>query len=259
MQISATAPLDSTPAARAAGLDLAHGEHVVLRDASFALPTGAVTALIGPNGAGKTTLLHALAGLLPPRRGQLEVAAASRRGGVAYVLQSTTVSPRLPLTVRETVTMGRYATAGALRRLGPADRAAVDRALEAVGLTDLARRPLHELSGGQRQRALVAQGLAQDADLLLLDEPITGLDLVSRQHILDAIAAARAAGKAVVVSTHDLGDAAAADHLLLLAGRVVAAGPADTVLTDEHLADAYGAHLLRLGERTLILDDHAHH
>jgi ABC-type Mn2+/Zn2+ transport system ATPase subunit len=105
----------------------------------------------------------------------------------------------------------------------------------------------------------VAQGLAQDADLLLLDEPITGLDLVSRQHILEAIAAERAAGRAIVASTHDLGDASAADHLLLLAGRVVASGRPDDVLTDTNLADAYGGHLLRVGGSTLILDDHPHH
>ncbi len=259
LQISSSSPIHGSPAAAGTALDLAHGERVVLRAATFAIPTGAVTVLIGPNGAGKTTLLHALAGLLPPRGGRLEVAAAGRRGGVAYVLQSTTVSSRLPLTVRETVTMGRYATTGPLRRLGPPDREAIDRAIQALDLGDLVDRPLHELSGGQRQRALVAQGLAQGADLLLLDEPITGLDLVSRQHILAAIDAERSAGRAVVVSTHDLGDASAADHLLLLAGRIVAAGAPADVLTDAHLADAYGAHLLRVGERTLILDDHAHH
>jgi ABC-type Mn2+/Zn2+ transport system ATPase subunit len=246
-------------AAVAEGLVLAHGAQVVLEAATFSMPGAAVTALIGPNGAGKTTLLHALAGLLPVRDGRLEVPAAARPGGVAYVLQATTVGSHLPLTVRETVTMGRYATAGPLRRLRADDHEAVDRAIEAVGLDDLVRRPLHQLSGGQRQRAFVAQGLAQGADLLLLDEPVTGLDLVSRQHILDAVAAERAAGRAVVVSTHDLGDASQADHLLLLAGRVVASGPPDEVLTDEHLAEAYGGHLLRLGDRTLILDDHAHH
>jgi iron complex transport system ATP-binding protein len=243
--------------ASAEGLVLAHRDHVVLSDATFTIPGAAVTALIGPNGAGKTTLLHALAGLLPPRAGRLSVAAAA--GGVAYVLQSTVVSQRLPLTVREAVTMGRYARTGLLRRLGAADRAAVDRALEALGLGDLAQRPLHQLSGGERQRTFVAQGLAQEAEVLLLDEPITGLDLVSRQHILEVIAEQRAAGQAVVVSTHDLGDAARADHLLLLAGRLVAAGPPSAVLTDHHLAEAYGAHLLRVGDRTLILDDHAHH
>ena len=246
-------------AATAADLVLAYGQRTVLASATFELPRGAVTALIGPNGAGKSTLLHAVAGLLAPRSGRLDVPAAATRGGVAYVLQSTQVNDHLPLTVRETVTMGRYAAAGPFRRLRAPDRAAVDRAMDALAISDLAGRPLHELSGGQRQRAFVAQGLAQEAEMLLLDEPITGLDLISRQHILDAIAAERAAGHAVVVSTHDLGDAAAADHLLLLAGRVVASGPPAEVLTDDHLADAYGGHLLRLGDRTLILDDHPHH
>jgi manganese transport system ATP-binding protein len=231
----------------------------VLSSATFTIPAGSVTGLIGPNGAGKSTLLHALAGLLAPRAGQLEVAAAAQRGGVAYVLQATHVNEHLPLTVREAVTMGRYATAGPLRRLRGPDRAAVDAALEALQIADLANRPVHELSGGQRQRAWVAQGLAQGAELLLLDEPITGLDVVSRQHILDAIEGERAAGRTVVVSTHDLGDAALTDHLLLLAGRVVASGPPAAVLTDTHLADAYGGHLLRVGDQTLILDDHPHH
>jgi manganese transport system ATP-binding protein len=246
-------------AATAIDVELAYGSHVVLEAASFSVPGGAVTALIGPNGAGKSTLLNALAGLMAPRAGRLEVPAGARRGGVAYVLQGTKVNEHLPLTAREVVTMGRYATAGLLRRLRSDDRSAVDRALEAVALGDLANRPLHELSGGQRQRAFVAQGLAQEADLLLLDEPITGLDLVSRQHILTVIDAERAAGRTVVVSTHDLGDASAADHLLLLAGRVVASGPPAAVLTDVHLAEAYGGHLLRFGDSTLILDDHPHH
>ncbi len=178
---------------------------------------------------------------------------------MAYVLQATRSNENLPITVRDAVTMGRYASAGLLRRLGPDDWQAIDLAMESLAITDLSNRPLRELSGGQRQRAFVAQGLAQQAEVLLLDEPITGLDLVSRQHILDAIAAERAAGHAVVVSTHDLADAAAADHLLLMAGRVVASGPPAEVLTEANLADAYGGHLLRVGEGTLILDDHPHH
>ncbi len=238
---------------------LAYGSRTVLAAATFTVPTGAVTALIGPNGAGKSTLLHALAGLLTPRRGHLTVQARTSRTGVAYVLQATDVNEHLPLTVREAVTMGRYAALGPLRRLGADDRTAVDEALDALDIADLANRSLHELSGGQRQRAFVAQGLAQRAEVLLLDEPITGVDLVSRQLILDAIASERAAGHAVVVTTHDLGDASTADHVLLLAGRVVASGPPADVLTDEHLAEAYGGHLLRLGGRTLILDDHPHH
>ncbi len=248
-----------TAAVSATDLDLAHGARTVVARATFTIPTGAITALIGPNGAGKSTVLHAIAGLLPPRAGHLEVPALERRGGVAYVLQGTNANRFLPITVRETVAMGRYPTAGLLRRLTAADREAVDQAIEAVGLTEEARRPLRDLSGGQRKRAFVAQSLAQRADLLLLDEPITGVDLVSRQHILEAIAAVRDAGRAVVVSTHDLGDAAAADHLLLLAGRVVASGAPSDVLTEANLAAAYGGHLLRVGEGTLILDDHPHH
>jgi len=240
-------------------LELAYGSRLVLAATSFSLPDGAVTALIGPNGAGKSTLLHALAGRLAPHRGTLDVPAAARPGGVAHVLQATDVNDQLPLTVRETVTMGRYAHTGPFGRLRAADRRAVDRALDALAIADLAHRQLRELSGGQRQRAFVAQGLAQEADLLLLDEPITGLDLVSRQQIIEAIAAQRDAGRTVVVSTHDLGDAAAADHLLLLAGRVVAAGAPGDVLTDRHLAEAYGGHLLRFGDSTLIIDDHPHH
>jgi manganese transport system ATP-binding protein len=246
-------------AVSATELDLARGARTVVARATFTIPVGAVTAMIGPNGAGKSTVLHAIAGLLPPRAGHLEVPALRRRGGVAYVLQGAQANRSLPITVRETVLMGRYPRAGLLRRLTPADRQAVDLALDAVGLRELARRPLRELSGGERQRAFVAQSLAQEADLLLLDEPITGLDLTSRQHILDAIAAVSAAGRAVVMSTHDLGDAAAADHLLLLAGRVVASGAPADVLTEENLAAAYGGHLLRVGEGTLILDDHPHH
>ncbi len=175
------------------------------------------------------------------------------------MLQGTSANEQLPITVREAVTMGRYATAGLLGRLGHTDHAAVDAAMEAVALGGLEKRPLRDLSGGERQRTFVAQALAQQADVLLLDEPITALDLVSRQHILDAIAAERSAGRTVVVSTHDLADAAAADHLLLLAGRVVASGAPSDVLTEANLARAYGGHLLRVGEGTLILDDHPHH
>ncbi len=246
-------------AVSATDLVLAYGSRTVLEAATFAVPEGAVTALIGPNGAGKSTVLNAVSGLLKPRAGRLEVPAWERRGGVAYVLQATHANEHLPLTVRETVTMGRYAGTGPFGRLRAADREAVDQAMEALVIADLATRQLRELSGGQRQRAFVAQGLAQHADVLLLDEPITGLDVVSRQHIIDAIAKERAAGRAVMVSTHDLGDAAAADHLLLLAGRVVASGAPDDVLTEANLAAAYGGHLLRVGEQTLILDDHPHH
>ena len=246
-------------AVRATDLDLGWGRQPVLTEASFAIEPGATTALIGPNGAGKSTLLHAIAGLRRPMAGALDVPAQQAPGGVAYVLQATTVNERLPLTVREAVTMGRYARTGPLRRLRADDHAAIAAALDALRIGDLAARPLHELSGGQRQRVFVAQGLAQGASLLLLDEPVTGLDVLSRDCIVEALAAERARGNTVIVSTHSLGEASLADHVLLLSGRVVASGPPDDVLTAAALADAYGARLLRLGDDAFIVDDPHHH
>jgi ABC-type Mn2+/Zn2+ transport system ATPase subunit len=238
---------------------LAYGHRQVLGASSFAIPSGASVALIGPNGSGKSSLLRAIAGLLAPRSGRLDVLARRERSAVALVLQTTDVDPSLPITVRETVTMARYARRGAVRRLDRTDSAAVDRALQRLAIRDLARRQLHELSGGQRQRVLVAQGLAQEADLLLLDEPVTALDVVSRRLILEAVAAERDAGRTVVLSTHDLGDARQAELVMLLASRVSAYGPPDVALTDYNLAAAYGGKLLMLPEGAVIIDDPHHH
>lgn len=247
------------PAVTATDLTLAHGTRVALAEASFVVPEGRSVALIGPNGSGKSSLLRAMAGLLPPRSGTLEVPAARRRGGVSLVLQTTEVDRSLPLTVGEAVAMARYPHRGVLGRMTRADRDAVDAALERLEVADLRRRQLTELSGGQRQRVLVAQGLAQEADLVLLDEPVTALDAVSHTLIDAAIDAERDAGRTVVTSTHDLADARRADLVLLLAGRVVAAGPPDEVLTEVGLGDAYGGRLVSMGDNLLLLDDPHHH
>ncbi|HEX6236683.1 MAG TPA: metal ABC transporter ATP-binding protein [Acidimicrobiales bacterium] len=241
-------------------LVLAHGSHAVAVDrASFEIPVGASVSFVGPNGSGKSTLLAALAGLLTPRSGRLDVPAHRRRAGVALVLQTTHVDRSLPITVRETVTMARYARRGVFGRLRRADHAAVEAALDRVGMAGVSGRQLDELSGGQRQRVLVAQGLAQGAELLLLDEPTTGLDLLSQELITGAIAEEHAAGRTVVVSTHDLADARRADLVILLANRVVAVGPPDEVLTDEALAAAYGGRVLRLPGGAVMVDDPHHH
>ena len=226
------------------------------------LAAGSVTSVVGPNGSGKSTLLHAVAGLLDGDTGSVEVLGTdpvTARSRVAYVLQAVAVTEHLPITVREVVTMGRYAVRGPFGRLRAADRDAVDRAIERLELADLAQRHLGELSGGQRQRALVAQALAQEAEVLLLDEPVTGLDLASVERIRRVVDEERAAGRTVVVATHDLADARTADHLVLLAGRVVASGPPSTALTRRSLAEAYGSRLLRLDGDTVLLDDGAHH
>jgi ABC-type Mn2+/Zn2+ transport system ATPase subunit len=229
------------------GVTLAYGARTVLDPCDFALPHASVTALVGPNGSGKSTLLNAIAGIVPLRAGRLDVLgqpAGSGRERTAYVLQSTSANEVLPVTVREVVTMARFAERGLLRRLRPRDRQAVAESLSRLEVADLADRQLRELSGGQRQRVLVAQGLAQGADLLLLDEPVTGLDLVSRQRILDAIRQEREAGRSVVFSTHDLDDTEHADHVLLLAGRLVAAGPPEVAISEQTLRQAYSGRVL---------------
>ena len=254
-----TTTTTTTSAFRLQDVVLAHGDHVALAPATFELPTGVVAAVIGPNGSGKSSLLDAITGLLPPRAGSVEVlGGAPGRGSVAYVFQSTETPEELPLTVREVVTIGRYGRTGLLGRLGAEGHAAVHRALERVDVADLADRQVHELSGGQRQRVLVAQGLAAEADLLVLDEPMTGLDVVSRERILSVIREERDRGRTVVFSTHDLGEAAGADVVVLLAGRLVACGPPAEVITEAHLRDAYRGRLIDVGGTTLVDDPHHH-
>lgn len=232
-----------TAVVEARALVLGYGRRTAVAASDFTIPAAAVTAIIGANGSGKSTLLHAIAGALPPRSGQLTVlgqppAAAQRR--LSYVLQSIAVPTGTPITVRETVGMGRYPSLGPWRRRRPADRERVAAAMRELEITDLANRHLSELSGGQRQRVFVAQGLVQDHDLLLLDEPLTGLDLTSARTIDRIIHTGRDHGRAVVLTTHDFDEALSADHVLLMNGRVLASGPPRRVLTRHNLEIAYG-------------------
>ena len=232
-----------------------------LASSSFQVPLGAVTAVIGPNGSGKSTLLNLLAGLLRPITGTLEVLGSADRvltDQISYVLQATNVNETLPISVREVVTMGRYATRGLVGRLSGDDRAAVQTAMDSLGVADLARRSLHQLSGGQRQRVFVAQGLAQEHRLLLLDEPLMGLDLVSTAAIERVITDERSAGRTVVLTTHDVSQALAADWAILMAGRVIAFGPPLQALSPENLALAYGIKVVQTAEGRFVVDDPAH-
>jgi len=243
-------------AVRADDLVLAYGSNVALAASSFEIPKGGITVLIGPNGSGKSTLLSAMAGLIDPAAGSIEVPGSGDRAQrISYVLQSTKVNDTLPVTVREVVTMGRYAGA---RRLDAEDHGTVDEAMARMGITRLADRHLRELSGGQRQRVLVAQGLAQEHEILLLDEPLTGLDLTSAQAIDNVIHDETQTGCTIVMTTHDLAEAQVADHVVLLSGRVVASGTAEEVLTLENLTAAYGPNLLHVEGERLFIDDPAH-
>jgi len=251
--------LVSTHAVEAVDITYRYGDHVAIDRSSFAVDAGTITALIGPNGSGKSTILSGIAGLLSPTHGSLDVhPIGGRQRRISYVLQTTKVNDALPITVREVVAMGRYAGKGAYGRFRRADRIAVDQAMDRMGIGQLAERHLHELSGGQRQRVLVAQGLVQDHDVLLLDEPLSGLDLTSARAIDNVIHDEHAHGCTVVISTHDLAEARVADRVILLAGRVVACGPPNDVLTLEHLTEAYGPSLLHVDGERLFLDDPAH-
>jgi len=253
--------LNGIPVAAASGVVLGYNSHVAVARSDFSIPRGKWTAVIGPNGSGKSTILNAIAGLIEPKEGSITVFGKTPdkvHEEVAYVLQATTVHETMPITVAETVRMGRYASAGHLRPLRAADRVACTRAMERLAISDLANRHLAELSGGQRQRVFVAQGLAQEATLLLLDEPVTGLDLVSMERIREAIADELEAGVTVVTTTHDVADAGNADHVILMAGSVHTEGPPATALHPDRLSDAYGIGIVHLEDGSIVLDDARH-
>jgi ABC-type Mn2+/Zn2+ transport system ATPase subunit len=255
-------PVSTTAAVTCRGLTVTYGGHTAVRDLDLVLPAGQVTAIIGPNGSGKSTLLGTMSGLIEATSGSVEVLGRRPTEGrrrVAHVLQTTTANAAVPLTVRETVRMGAYGRRGWFGRLSAEDRAAVDAAIERLRVRDIAGRQLLHLSGGQRQRAYVAQGLAQRSEVLLLDEPITGLDLVTQDVIADVIRSEASAGRTVVLTTHDVGTAGLADQVVLLNTSLVASGPPEEVLRPDVLAQAYGQHAHVLDDGTLVLDESHHH
>ncbi|MEU4176542.1 zinc ABC transporter ATP-binding protein AztA [Streptomyces sp. NPDC026589] len=234
---SSAPTLDRTTPLRFSGLCAGYPGRPVLHQVSGAITELTTTVLVGPNGSGKSTLLAVLAGVIKPTSGDL-----FRTGGrpSAFVPQRGAVGDTLPLTVRQTVEMGRWGERGPWRRLTARDHATVDAALDRLGIGDLAPRQLGELSGGQRQRALIAQGLAQDSDLLLLDEPTTGLDPGARERIGALLKALVADGVTIVQATHDLEVARTADACLLLQdGRLVGQGRPDHVLTTASLTQVW--------------------
>lgn len=236
-------------------LSVAFGDVLALDDLSLEVPAGTSLAVIGPNGSGKSTLLGVLAGTVAPALGTAQV----RGSAPALVLQATDVDRSLPITVRDTVALARYPTLGLFRRFGDADLAAIDTALDRLAIADLSAQQLHSLSGGQRQRVLIAQGIAQHTEVLLLDEPVTGLDVTSRSVILDLIDEEVAAGKTVVVTTHNLDEARRCDQVLLLDTQTVAVGPPEDVLTETHLRQAFGGRFIVVGDEFILDDPHHTH
>ena len=246
---------------QANALRIGYPDEVIVPDVSFEVKPGQAVALIGTNGSGKSTLLKTIVGLLPPMGGQLTVfggrpGANPRR--TAYLGQFHSSGFVLPLRVIDVVRMGRFPLHGLLQRMGKQDEEAVTAAMRAMGVEKLANAPLRSLSGGQQQRTYLAQVLAQQADLLVLDEPASGLDAGGRELYLEAVSAELQRGASVVVATHDIhAEAALCHQVLLLARKVVAIGDPRDVLTPEILLETFG-HVIT-GERTHVLElKHGH-
>ncbi len=223
-----------------------YGDVLALDAVSLRVEPGRVCGLIGMNGSGKSTLFNTVMGVIRPDRGDVRIdggaiGTARRRGIVGYVPQSERVDWSFPVTVREVVMMGRYGRQGLTRRVRAIDRDAVDRAIERVELTELADRQIGQLSGGQRKRAFVARGLAQDAGILLLDEPFAGVDKRSEATIVRVLRELAGSGGTVLVSTHDLHALPGlADEAVLLMRRVLLHAGVDDVLQPANLARAFG-------------------
>ena len=242
-------------AIKASGLEVRYGDKIAVSGVDLEVEKGSLLSVIGPNGAGKSALLSALAGTVEVAAGEVMV----EGGAPALVLQSTHVHPSLQITVRDAVALARYPHRGIFRRMQANDREAVDESIERMKITHLASNQFHQISGGERQRVLVAQGLAQESSVLLLDEPISGLDIVSQALILEAISEELDRGKTLVVTTHDLEDARRSSQVLLLCTEPCCVGTPDFVLTDAHLKMAFGGHHLRISQNLTLDDpDHVH-
>lgn len=237
--------------------------HTALWNASFEVPRGTVTALVGVNGAGKSTLFKAIMGFVPAARGSikilgLDVSEALAKNLVAYVPQSEEVDWAFPVLVEDVVMMGRYGHMGFLRRPKKADHAAVDQALARVNMQDFRKRQIGELSGGQRKRVFLARSLAQDGQVILLDEPFTGVDVKTEEQIIQLLRELRDEGRVMLVSTHNLGSVPEfCDRTVLVKGTVLAHGRTETTFTRENLEVAFGGVLrhFTLGGEALHDDD----
>ena len=236
----------------------------VLRDVTIDVTRGLRLAVLGPNGAGKSTLFKAIMVLLPLRLGHILIHGAPPRRRdthVAYVPQHDDIDLRFPVTVRDVVMMGRYGHIGVLRRANRGDREAVARALRQLDIRDLADTSIGELSSGQAQRVFLARALAQDADILLLDEPFTGVDTLTEDALYGLLDELKARDVTVLLATHDLDKARSHfDDLLLVNETVAACGCAEDVFKPELLRRVFGSQvtLLPAGDQVMAATD-AHH
>ena len=231
---------------------------VALEDITFHLHEGERIAVVGPNGAGKSTLFKVISGVLSPSTGEVNIFGSRPRGHIciAFIPQRSQVDWNFPVTVADVVMMGRSAKLGPLNWPHKKDWEHVHYALETVELSDLAARQIGQLSGGQQQRMFIARALAQEAELMLMDEPLAGLDTPSQEGLLNLLDTLQNQNATVMVATHDLDQAARHfDRLMLLNHRMIAFDVPQNVLHTDHLLQAYGGRLKVDPQGTMLVDD----
>jgi manganese/zinc/iron transport system ATP- binding protein len=240
------------PAIEIHDLTVAYREKPVLWDIDAVIPVGSLCAIVGPNGAGKSTLLSAILGTIRPASGWLKIFDKPLDRSeelIGFVPQRESVDWDFPVEVLDVVLMGTYSQLGWFRRPGKAQRDWAMECLEAVGMSDLRHRQVGELSGGQQQRVFIARALAQDSQLILMDEPFAGVDAATEEAIRTVLEDLKKKGRTVVLVHHDLQTIEQFfDHVLLLNLRLVAAGPTSETFTRENLMRTYGGRLTLLDE-----------
>ena len=223
--------------------------HTALRDSSFETPTGSITALVGINGSGKSTLFKAIMGFVRLSRGNITifdmpVRNALKKNLVAYVPQAEDVDWNFPVLVEDVVMMGRYGHMNFLRQPKDVDYAAVTDALQRVNMLPFRKRQIGELSGGQKKRVFLARAIAQEAKVILLDEPFTGVDVKTEDQIIALLKEMRKSGAVMLVSTHNLGSVPEfCDRTVLIKGTVLGYGPTSEIFTEENLTKTFGGAL----------------
>ncbi|HSM72740.1 MAG TPA: metal ABC transporter ATP-binding protein [Anaerolineales bacterium] len=239
-------------------LTVRYNGRAALENVTFHLHEGERIAVVGPNGAGKSTLIKVVAGVLPPTSGEVRIFGSRPRGHVCigYIPQRSQVDWNFPVSVADVVMMGRSAKLGPLNFPHKRDWEFVNHALETVELTELASRQIGQLSGGQQQRMFIARALAQESELMLMDEPLTGLDTPSQEGILDLLDRLRKENVTVMVATHDLDQAASHfDRIMLLNRQIVSFGKSETVMHTDNLLKAYGGRLRSTDDGNIVTVD----
>jgi manganese/iron transport system ATP-binding protein len=258
--------MDGTPAIQVEDLTTGYFEDPALEHVNLNVARGSLVGLIGPNGSGKSTLFKTMIGLHKPWQGRVLINGRAGKPGpdVAYVPQTETVDWSFPVSVAQVVMMGRYPRLGFIRWPRQRDHEIVDRSLEMVGMGAHKDRQIGQLSGGQRQRVFLARALAQEPSILLLDEPVSGVDATTQHQIFELLDTLCQEGVTIIVASHDLSCVAQRfDYVLLLNRTVHGYGPPEDVLTQDLLNKTFKSHLLllRLGTRTFVVEDphHFHH